>query len=140
MKRLGLTFAVIALAAVGFAGCGGGGDDTTSASTSATTTAQAGGGGGETVDVSADASGQLAFQQKSLQAKAGQATFDFDNPAQITHDFCLESSDGKSVGCSDQIANGKSTLDADLKPGKYTFYCSVDSHREAGMEGTLTVD
>jgi uncharacterized cupredoxin-like copper-binding protein len=34
---------------------------------------------------------------------------------------------------------GTSTVTADLKPGMYTFYCSVDAHRAAGMHGTLTV-
>jgi uncharacterized cupredoxin-like copper-binding protein len=38
------------------------------------------------------------------------------------------------------VQGGKtSTVTADLKAGTYKFYCSVDGHRAAGMEGTLTV-
>ena len=98
-----------------------------------------GGGGGGTVSVEADPDGAIAYVQKSLSASAGENTFDFNNPASIGHDFCIESSDGNEVGCSDIVTGDKTTLVSNLKPGDYTFFCSVDSHREQGMEGTLTV-
>jgi uncharacterized cupredoxin-like copper-binding protein len=38
------------------------------------------------------------------------------------------------------VTGDSTTLDlTDVKPGTYTFYCSVDAHKAAGMEGTLTV-
>ena len=34
---------------------------------------------------------------------------------------------------------GAKTLTLNLKPGTYVFYCSVPGHRQAGMQGTLTI-
>ena len=81
----------------------------------------------------------IAFDTKQLSGKAGQVTIDFDNPSAVTHDVCLEGPSGDQIGCSDTIAQSTASLAENLKPGKYTFFCSVDSHRQAGMEGTLTV-
>jgi plastocyanin len=96
------------------------------------------GGGGATVKISADPSGQLKFQQASVTAKAGKVTIEFDNPAPLPHDVTITAGQGK-LGGTKTIAQSKATATVDLKPGTYTFYCSVDSHRQAGMEGKLTV-
>ena len=45
----------------------------------------------------------------------------------------------KVLGATPTFNGGTRTLTLKLKPGKYTFYCSVPGHRQAGMEGTLNV-
>ena len=145
MRKLVLLVALSILAPLALAACGGGDDGTTSSAQTTSTTTQAGGGGGggggggETISLSADPSGAFAYEQTSLSAQAGNDTIDFDNPAPIGHDVCVEDSSGNEVGCSDVITQSKTTLPVDLKAGDYTYFCSVDGHRAAGMEGTLTV-
>jgi plastocyanin len=131
------TAASLALAACG----GGGGSSSTSAATPTTSSTTGGGGGGptQTVKVSAAPGSAIAYQQKTLQAKAGNIDFQFTNPQSLQHNFCLEGSSGQQLGCSGTIAQSSDSLTANLKPGTYTFFCNVDSHRQAGMEGTLTV-
>lgn len=81
----------------------------------------------------------IAYDTTQLSGKAGQLTIDFDNPSAVTHDVCLEGPSGQQIGCSDTITQSTTSLSESLTPGKYTFFCSVDSHRQAGMEGTLTL-
>jgi plastocyanin len=80
----------------------------------------------------------LAFDKESLTAKAGKVTIDFDNPSAIPHNVVIEE-DGKELAGFEPITEGEQSATADLKAGSYTYYCSVPGHREAGMEGTLTV-
>jgi plastocyanin len=96
--------------------------------------------GGATVKLAADPS-QLAFTTDSLSAKPGPLTIDFDNPnPSLAHDVCVDSPSGDELGCSELVTGGSTTLALnDLKPGDYTFFCSVPGHEAGGMKGTLTV-
>ncbi len=138
MRKLVLLVALAALAPVALAACGGDDDETTSAATT-TTTQAGGGGGGGTLSLAADPS-QLAYDTTSLSSKAGETTIDFDNPSSTGHDVCVKDTSEKEVGCSDVIQQSNTSLSVNLKPGTYTFFCSVPGHEAAGMEGTLTVE
>jgi plastocyanin len=141
MKKALLLIAVVALAGFGLAACGGDDDeDTTAAATTTTETTTAGGGGGATVDIAAPADGSLAFDQTDLTTKAGAVTINFNNPASLSHDVKVEDSSGAELGGTDLVAQGDATATVELQAGSYTFFCSVPGHREAGMEGTLTVN
>ncbi len=114
---------------------------TTSTSTTPTQTqTQAPAGGGSTVKISADPTGQLAFQQKAVTAsKPGPVTIDFTNDSPVGHDVTIADSSGKDLGGTQIITGSSTSATVNLKPGKYTFFCSVPGHEAAGMKGTLTV-
>jgi plastocyanin len=109
--------------------------------TSTTPTTPAGGGSsGNTLQIAADAT-QLKFDQPTLTAaKPGKVTVVFTNPSPIPHNFTVQQgTSGKVLGATPTFASGKKTLVLNLPAGKYTYYCSVPGHRQAGMVGTLTV-
>jgi plastocyanin len=81
---------------------------------------------------------QLAFDKKTLEAKAGKVTIDFSNPSQIPHNVQVAQG-SKEFGGTKTISGTDQSFDVDLKPGEYSYFCSVPGHREGGMEGTLTV-
>jgi uncharacterized cupredoxin-like copper-binding protein len=139
---------VALLAVVGLAAAGCGGDDDNSSdnsnnssgaqgNTTDNTQSSGGGGAASTVKLTADPGGALKFNTKTLSAKAGKVTVVMDNPSSTPHAVEIE---GKGVEKkTTTLTQGTAKLTADLKPGKYEFYCPVDGHRQAGMEGTLTV-
>jgi plastocyanin len=151
MKKV-VAFLVLAIAALALVACGSSSDS--SSSTTETSggesraeqggaAKQEGGGGGggpaSTLSFEADPNGELAYTTTSASAKAGNVTVEFKNPQALTHDVAFEDSSGKEVGATELIADGSDTTTVDLKPGTYTYFCTVPGHREAGMEGTLTV-
>ena len=94
----------------------------------------------ETLDVSSPADGGLVFEPDGLEAKPGNLTIDYDNPSPVPHSIAVATANGNVLGETTPAAGGTQTLDiSDLAPGKYIFYCTVPGHREAGMEGNLTV-
>jgi plastocyanin len=140
MRTIALALSVLALVA---AGCGGdddeGGAEATPTPTETATQEAGGGGGGSSVSVAADPSGQLAYEPTSLTASAGEVTIEFTNESSVPHDVVVER-DGEDLGETEQITDSTASTSVELQPGEYTYYCSVPGHREAGMEGTLTVD
>jgi plastocyanin len=101
---------------------------------------QGGGGAAEALDVSSPADGSLVFQPNGLTAKPGNVDVTYDNPSQIPHSIAVATANGNVLGEVQPFTNGKQSVDlTNLAPGKYTFYCTVPGHREAGMEGSLTV-
>jgi plastocyanin len=151
-KRTVFSISTLALAAalLALAGCG---SSSSSSSSSASTAAEApttssstapapapaGESGSSKVSLEANPEGQLAYNTKALSAKAGNVSVDFTNSSSLPHNVTIESSSGQKVGATPTFSGGSKSLSVNLKAGTYKFFCSVPGHRQAGMEGTLTV-
>ncbi len=95
---------------------------------------------GGTLEIPADPTGQLAYEFAEAEAEAGQLKIDSPNESNVDHNLAVEGGDLEPV-LGPVVVNGDvSTIEVDLKPGEYTFFCSVPGHREGGMEGQLRVE
>jgi plastocyanin len=121
-----------AVIAIAVAGCGGGGKRGGSAATPSSA------GGAQKLSLTADPGGQLKYDKQALRARAGRLTIVMANPSALSHSVAIE---GNGVSAAGEVVAqaATSTVSANLKPGTYTFFCTVPGHRAAGMQGTLTV-
>jgi len=148
---IGLAAAVLAVGVA--AGCGGGSSSSSSSappstqepatSTPATGGSSMGGsstaGGGTVVEIDIAQSG-FAFAKSKATAPAGKVTLKAMNPQSTPHNISIESDDGSVDQDGPNVSDGGvSQVTVTLQPGKYTYYCSVPGHEDAGMKGTLTV-
>jgi plastocyanin len=81
----------------------------------------------------------LAFNKKALTAPRGRVQLVLTNRSFIEHNVAIRGNGltakrGKVVG-----DGGVSKVTATVKPGRYTYFCSVSGHEAAGMKGTLTI-
>ena len=93
-----------------------------------------------TLDIPADPSGNLAFRFGRATAEAGRIQFRSPNPSSVQHNIAvrgpgIQPTLGPVVG-----QGGVSQFSAQLRPGRYTFFCSVPGHEAGGMKGDLTVE
>jgi mono/diheme cytochrome c family protein len=93
-------------------------------------------GGKLTLD--SDPTGALAFSAGKATSPAGALQLVMKNLASIQHNIAIEGNGIDKKGAV--VGKGQtSQVSATLKPGKYTFLCTVPGHAEGGMKGTLTV-
>jgi mono/diheme cytochrome c family protein len=98
-------------------------------------TAKASGG---KLSLDSDPTGALAFSAGKATAPAGALQLVMKNLASIQHNIAVEGNGIDKKG--PVVGKGQtSTVSVTLKPGKYTFLCTVPGHAAGGMKGTLTV-
>lgn len=105
-----------------------------------TTTTTASGGPTTDLAVSSPADGALVYQPNGLQAQPGNVSITYDNPSQVPHSIAVAAANGNVLGEVQPFTAGNESVNlSNVAAGKYVFYCTVPGHREAGMQGDLTV-
>jgi len=135
MRRTWLCSLLVA-AALGLAACGGDDGEEQAATPTPTPTAAEEAGAGEPLALRSPADGALVFEPETLEAPAGRVRIAYTNPSSTPHAVAIDGVEGQS----EVITDGETTWTVELEAGEYTYFCPVGNHRQAGMEGTLTVE
>lgn len=82
----------------------------------------------------ADSSGELRFSRSRFVSRPGSVTLRMANPSPLRHAVAIRGKRGRTAA-----TGGVSIVTVKLRAGRYRFYCPIDGHAAAGMEGRLTV-
>jgi cytochrome c oxidase subunit 2 len=142
MRRISVGWLAI-LAGFGLvSACGD--DEPEAATSSADGTISEAGGGHEGASPVADDARHVAvsgrsfeFDPEEITVRAGEDIAIVFSSEDSLHDFTIDDLDAHVAAEEDSTSIGGLRAD---EPGRYTFYCSVEGHREAGMEGILVVE
>jgi plastocyanin len=91
------------------------------------------------VDIAASPSGMLMYTKSKLTAKAGKVTIAFTNTSPLAHDVALINSANKSLGQTPSSRAGRRPSPSRSRPAPTPITARYRGHREASMQGTLTV-
>jgi plastocyanin len=94
---------------------------------------------GRTLTLAADPGGTLRFDKTRAAVFAGRVTVRLTSDSTVEHNVTIALG-SKTLGETKTITESTDAFALELAPGDYVFFCSVAGHREAGMEGTLTVE
>jgi len=79
----------------------------------------------------------INFNPKELTIPAGtDVQVTLKNDGALPHNFNI---DELNIHSGDVQPGQTMAVTVNAQPGSYTYYCNIPGHREAGMEGTLTV-
>lgn len=82
----------------------------------------------------------FAIELSQTDLEAGTYTIEVANEGAASHDLVIEDAAGAEVAASEVISpSGSGTVEVELQPGQYVFYCSIGNHRAMGMELAVTV-
>ena len=134
MGRPAVMRTLICISAAALSGCG---VSSASSTPSATGTAVEQNG---KLAFAANRSGTLAYTVKDATATAGKVTVSMTNMSGVEHNLAIQRGySGPVIAQTTADFRGSASFTVTLKPGRYTFFCTVPGHRAAGMWGTLTV-
>jgi cytochrome c oxidase subunit 2 len=138
-----LLLALVAVSSLVLAACGDD-DDTTSGEMPMSDSGMGGGMGHDETSPVVDGARRIevtatsfAFDPDEITVTAGEDVAIVLTSEDVLHDFTIEEIDTHVSADADETDEGGLRAD---EPGRYTFYCTVAGHREAGMEGTLIVE
>jgi plastocyanin len=89
-------------------------------------------------DLTVTAGPGLTFAEKQLKTGPGEHVIEYADADTAAHTLLIDKVPGFKLEVSGKGAKNKGKVK--LEPGTFAFYCDIPGHRQAGMEGTLTVE